>query len=158
MRDWPIFKPAHMGSCQTRANCYRKVREQALILFSSASVHQQNQWISSNSTLAATVHQQHQHFNSNSAAATLHQQPQNISASAASAFQQHQLNALEGISAHIHQSIQVISAYKHWHHQTPPDMHQTPPDTTRHAPDTTRHYQTYDRQCLIRWQWSCDDS
>ena len=36
-------------------------------------------------------------------------------------------------------------------------MHQTPPDTTRHAPDTTRHYQTCTRQCLIGWQWSCDD-
>ena len=53
---------------------------------------------------------------STASAATVHQQKHciiSISASAASSHQQHQLHALEGISAHIHQSIQVISAYIH---------------------------------------------
>ena len=43
----------------TRANCYRKVREQALILFSSASatsVHQQHQYIIGISASASTAH------------------------------------------------------------------------------------------------------
>ena len=88
------------------------------------------------SASAASSHQQHQHISSISAsAASAHQQQHcisSISASAASAFQQHQLHALEGISAHIHQSIQVISAL-------------TPPDTTRYASDTTRHHQTCSR-------------
>ena len=70
-----------------------------------------------------------------------HQQQQqcisSISASAATVHQ-HQLHKLEGISACIHQSIQVILANIHWHQETPPD-------TTRHASDTTRHHQTCSR-------------
>ena len=48
--------------------------------------------------------------------------------------------------------MQVITAYIHWHHQTPPDMQETPPDTTRHNPDTTRHHQTMsDRLAVVLW-------
>ena len=114
---------------------------------SVALAQQQDQRISNISASAATVHQQQQCISSNIAsAATLHQQQHCISNNNAS---QYQLHALEGISAHIHHSIQVILAYKHRHCQTPPDKHQTPPDTTRHAPDTTRHARD------VR-QWLCE--
>ena len=85
---------------QTRANCYRKVREQALILFSSASatsVHQQHQCISSISTSAASPasvhHQHHQHKRisiTSASAAPVHQPHQCISSISASAVSAHQ--------------------------------------------------------------------
>ena len=76
----------------TRANCYRKVREQVLILI------QQHQRISSNSASAASVHQQQQCISSTSASAhQQHQRISSISASAASVHQQHQ--CISSISA-----------------------------------------------------------
>ena len=88
------------------------------------------------------MHQQHQHISSISAsAASAHQQHQRNSSISAPAASVHQLQALEKISAHIHQvrSYQSISI----------NITRRAPDTTRHAPDTTRHHQTWSRHHQI---------
>ena len=82
--------------------------------------------------------------------ASAHQQEQCISSNIASAASAHQQ----------HQHFSSIS-YMHWKGYLPIYINQfrsyQPIYTTRHASDNTRHHQTCTRQCLIGWQWSCDD-
>ena len=87
----------HLSSISTSAAPVHQ--QQHCIIESVASAHQQQQCISSNSASAASAHQHQQCISSiNPSAATVHQ---------------HQLHELEGISARIDQSIQVIPANIH---------------------------------------------
>ena len=106
---------------RTRANCYRKVREQILILFSSisassASVHQQHQCIISIRASTGSAHQQGRYISKISmigaSAGSVHQQDRRISVSAASVYQH------SAASAHQHhQRISSISASEASAHQ-----------------------------------------
>ena len=143
-----IFKILKMCLCKIRANCYRKVREQAVFLFSSisasaVSVQQQHQCISSISSTAAasaaSAHQKHQcigtsahqHiWNINASATIAHKHLQRIhsnSTLAATVHQQHQrISSTSPSAASAHQHFSSIS-YMHWEGYLPIHINQFRP-------------------------------